>query len=575
MQEDILKAKYSEKPKTFSQFPNSATMLDENKKFKKRGSNKNRQELKSSTNKLLKLKQNNKNDLAPLEKTAFIIGKGLRSIVDNSTKLVGIVATIGLTLFSLQGILRKLEYLEPDQSLFEGVGTRIGGRVGDKFGASGRSLGHISEKGIQFIANEEGLRTEAYKDSKGIWTIGIGHTGKVDGKPITAGMKITEAKAKELFKQDIQKYENHVNQVVKVPVSQNMFDAMVSYAFNVGSLGQNFIKKINSGDYRGAMNELTTVNKELQNRRKREQALFGIDITADNKLGGTEINPQIKSQDVLTSKVADFNSLSKVKEVSAGGGSAKTYDSSSNITSHTKLSSGTNQFYNANAKTSEGLGTFHGKTITSGIGSRNVKGGSSFHRGIDLAYNFEDVRAFCSGTVTFAGIMGGFGRCVIINDSRGFRHVYGHLSAIKVSVGRYVKKGDIIGKSGRSGTDALGRLIENCYAPHLHYGLWRPGGTRDKYDYVDPRTYTYPDDDGYSPQTNSANINKAQQNNKNIPKAKKPVTQNTQPQQKTGGNTTVKVTPPKNTTSKYNNTGSITQKKQAYNRKQTDLKNRK
>ena len=162
----------------------------------------------------------------------------------------------------------------------------------DGFDASGRSSGRLSEKGIHFIANEEGLRTEAYQDSKGKWTIGIGHTGQVDGQPVGPGMVITEQKAKELFKKDVEKFENYVNRVVKVPVSQNMFDAMVSYSFNVGSLGPKFLAKLNSGDYMGAMRELTTIDKELRGRRAREQQLFGIDITEDNKLAVDAVTGQ-------------------------------------------------------------------------------------------------------------------------------------------------------------------------------------------------------------------------------------------------------------------------------------------
>ena len=152
------------------------------------------------------------------------------------------------------------------------------------------STGKLSAKGKEFLIKEEGLRTEAYKDSKGKWTIGVGHTGQVDGKPVGPGMKITEAKARQLFDQDVQKFENYVNSVVKVPVTQNMFDAMVSYAFNVGSLGPKFLKKLNSKDYKGAMAELTTIDPELQARRQREQKLFGTSITADNKLNEEAIN---------------------------------------------------------------------------------------------------------------------------------------------------------------------------------------------------------------------------------------------------------------------------------------------
>lgn len=182
-----------------------------------------------------------------------------------------------------------------------------GGGQGFEDTFSGRSTGKLSQRGRDFIINEEGMRLTSYKDSSGVWTIGIGHTGNVNGKPIGPNMTITKEKALELFDNDIQRFEDYVNKVVKVPVSQNMFDAMVSYSFNVGSLGPNFLTKINSKDYKGAMAELTTKNKELQARRKREQELFGKDITTQNtlylpsnqvkvgsKIGGYKIGEDVK-----------------------------------------------------------------------------------------------------------------------------------------------------------------------------------------------------------------------------------------------------------------------------------------
>lgn len=242
-----------------------------------------------------------RNQLTAAQMAGMIIGKSAKAILDATTKNLKLLTIAGLGLLTVIGYLKEKHtydtqgYSNIDR--FLGREPGISGGFGS-FAPSGRSSGKLSEKGKQFIANEEGLKTKAYKDSKGRWTIGVGHTGMVDGKPVGPGMTITKEKAMELFEKDVAKFENHVNSKVKVPVTQNMFDAMVSYSFNVGSLGPKFIKKINSLDYLGAMAELDTVDKELVGRRKRERALFGIDITPDNKLKGEIINKEIKRETI-------------------------------------------------------------------------------------------------------------------------------------------------------------------------------------------------------------------------------------------------------------------------------------
>lgn len=91
-----------------------------------------------------------------------------------------------------------------------------------------------SDLGIQLICRFEGLKTDAYKDAVGIPTIGYGHT-----KGVRMGMKITKEQAIEFLKEDLVKAENAVNKYnAKYNFSQNQFDALVSFAFNVGSIDQ-------------------------------------------------------------------------------------------------------------------------------------------------------------------------------------------------------------------------------------------------------------------------------------------------------------------------------------------------
>lgn len=103
----------------------------------------------------------------------------------------------------------------------------------------------ISEKGIEFIIKEEGEVLTAYICPAGVWTIGVGHTGK----DVNPGMKISKEQSRELLKSDLVRFENSVSRSVKVNLTQNQFDALVSFAFNVGTGAfetSTLLKKINS-----------------------------------------------------------------------------------------------------------------------------------------------------------------------------------------------------------------------------------------------------------------------------------------------------------------------------------------
>jgi lysozyme len=86
-----------------------------------------------------------------------------------------------------------------------------------------------SNKGIELIKQFEGLRLKAYKDQKGVWTIGYGHTGGVK-----SGDVITEQEAEKLLENDLKTAENAVNEQ-NLSLSQNQFDALVSFVYNVGT----------------------------------------------------------------------------------------------------------------------------------------------------------------------------------------------------------------------------------------------------------------------------------------------------------------------------------------------------
>ncbi|CAD5355241.1 lysozyme [Citrobacter freundii] len=141
-----------------------------------------------------------------------------------------------------------------------------------------------SDKGIALIKQFEGCKLTAYQDSVGVWTIGYGWTQPVDGKPIRAGMTIKQETAERLLKTGLVSYEGDVSRLVKVGLTQEQFDALVSFMYNLGARSlstSTLLRKLNAGDYAGAADEFPRWNKAggkvlngLTRRREAERALF-------------------------------------------------------------------------------------------------------------------------------------------------------------------------------------------------------------------------------------------------------------------------------------------------------------
>ena len=133
------------------------------------------------------------------------------------------------------------------------------------------------------IKHFEGCSLEAYADpATGAepWTIGYGHTGP----EVHPGMTITQDEADALLREDAEKVAKQIAPMVHVPLSQEEFDALVCFVFNVG-IGNfaksTLLKKLNAGDYEGAADELPKWNKAagkvmagLTRRRNAERELF-------------------------------------------------------------------------------------------------------------------------------------------------------------------------------------------------------------------------------------------------------------------------------------------------------------
>jgi len=138
----------------------------------------------------------------------------------------------------------------------------------------------ISQAGVDAIKAFEGLRLDAYKCPAGIPTIGYGSTGS----HVSMGMSITEEYAEVLLREDIERFERCVNEYVTVELTQHMFDALVSFAFNLGCGAlkrSTLLKRVNVNRKEDAANEFLRWDNAggrklagLTRRRNEEREMF-------------------------------------------------------------------------------------------------------------------------------------------------------------------------------------------------------------------------------------------------------------------------------------------------------------
>jgi lysozyme len=142
-----------------------------------------------------------------------------------------------------------------------------------------------SQKCIDLIKQFEGYSSKPYLCPAQVWTIGYGSTRYEDGRVVTAkDPHIDEAKAISIMKVTLKEYENAVNRYVKVKLNQNQFDALVSFAYNMGNkalLNSTLLKRINENNFMAANNEFRKwvfANgiklQGLVRRREAERILF-------------------------------------------------------------------------------------------------------------------------------------------------------------------------------------------------------------------------------------------------------------------------------------------------------------
>ena len=155
---------------------------------------------------------------------------------------------------------------------------------------------NVSPKAIEVIKHHEGVRFKPYRCPAKLWTIGVGHVlypeqGKLkiedrDGFALRPedNRTFTKEEVDGILRTDLARFEQGVGKFITVPLSQGMFDGLVSFSFNVGlgTLQRSTLRaKLNRGDKEGAAEELLKycmaggkILKGLQNRRIDERAMF-------------------------------------------------------------------------------------------------------------------------------------------------------------------------------------------------------------------------------------------------------------------------------------------------------------
>ena len=142
----------------------------------------------------------------------------------------------------------------------------------------------ISNKGLELIKEFEGFSSTAYLCSAKKATIGYGNTFWEDGTPVKIGDQISKERAETLLKHVVDNFSVAVEVDIKIEVTQNQFDALVSLAYNIG-LGafknSTLLRQLNRGNFVGASQEFLRWDKSngkpllgLTRRREREKLLF-------------------------------------------------------------------------------------------------------------------------------------------------------------------------------------------------------------------------------------------------------------------------------------------------------------
>jgi len=162
----------------------------------------------------------------------------------------------------------------------------------------------VSDTGVNLVKKWEGCYLKAYQDVVGVWTIGYGHTKGVYRGQVLSG----EREAHNILKEDLNSHMGLPNQDITGELNQNQYDALCSFAFNLGAgifrNNQNLLDAINSGDWQEAGRIMKLFNKAggrfyqgLQNRRNEEVELMLSNVSCETIVDSGYDDSWFTSQD--------------------------------------------------------------------------------------------------------------------------------------------------------------------------------------------------------------------------------------------------------------------------------------
>ena len=164
----------------------------------------------------------------------------------------------------------------------------------------------ISQVGIDLIKSFEGCYLTAYRCPAGVWTIGIGHTGLVDGKQIYKGMTITQQKAEELLSEYLEKRYEPAVRKLGVELNQNQYDALVCFCYNLGPgiFEGNLLNAIKAKNWTSVADQILLYNKARVNGALTELKGLTRRRNAERELFLTPIKAQIEEDKELANAVS-------------------------------------------------------------------------------------------------------------------------------------------------------------------------------------------------------------------------------------------------------------------------------
>jgi lysozyme len=167
----------------------------------------------------------------------------------------------------------------------------------------------MTEEGLALIRRFEGFRGRAYRCPAGVWTIGYGHTSQAGPPVVRPCMEIGEVEARRILARDVDRFAREVAPLLRQPVTDAQFSALVSFAFNVGTgafRSSSVLKAVNAGRFQDVPVRLKLwvkagghVLQGLERRRAAEAELFLSDTPPQAGRGVTGVPKSVAVESEL------------------------------------------------------------------------------------------------------------------------------------------------------------------------------------------------------------------------------------------------------------------------------------